>query len=116
MLKHRRLGDLVRQSGRPEIAWLWSSPTDDRPFARAIRENRVLTVIQKPGSQGRDVGQIGFHRNRFASYFVFPRPLPKDGPNRVIGINYQLVEEPDGKDLVGPRTKHATARLQKYLL
>jgi hypothetical protein len=59
----------------------------------AVKERRVLTVAQEPGKK--DSGEIGFRQTRFASYFVFPRPLPKDEPRRIIGINYQLVEEPE---------------------
>jgi hypothetical protein len=97
MAKQLRLSDLVRNSGRPQIVTLWTEPTKDKAFARAIKENRVLTIIQESSKQ-RDYGVLGFHQHAHASYFVFPRPLPKEG--RVIGINYALVAEPEPTDPV----------------
>src|SRR5438105_3547502 len=95
MAKKLRLGDLVRNSGRPRIVTLWTEPAKDKAFAKARKENRVLTVIQESTKQ-RDYGLIGFQQHPHASYFVFPRPLPKEGC--VIGINYALVEEPEPAD------------------
>lgn len=91
MPKTVRFGDLVRQSGRPEALTLWTDP-------KAIRENRVLTVIQEPTGKKKDFGQIGFHRSASALYFVFPHPLVQRGDGRVVGINYELAEdaEPEG--------------------
>lgn len=91
MDKKLRFGDLVRLSGRPGVFTLWTKPEKDRAFTRAVKENRVLTVIQEPGK--RDYGLIGFQLHPGASYLIFPRPLPRDQETRVIGINYQLVEE-----------------------
>ncbi len=93
MAKTIRFGDLVRQSGRPEALTLWTDPKRDKRLTKAIRENRVLTVIQEPASKKKDFGRIGFHQNPFASYFVFPRPLAERGDSRIVGINYELAEE-----------------------
>jgi hypothetical protein len=51
MEKTLRFGDLVRNSGRPETIALWTDPKKDRTLTRAIKENRVLTVIQEPGKR-----------------------------------------------------------------
>jgi hypothetical protein len=53
----------------------------------------VLTVVQDPTSKRKDYGEIGFHERDGASFLVFPRPLPKDGAARVVGINYSLLAE-----------------------
>ncbi|MGH7941517.1 MAG: hypothetical protein ACREE6_00460 [Limisphaerales bacterium] len=60
---------------------------------KAIKENRVLTVIQRHKG-AKDFGQVGFHQQPFASYFTFPKPLPADVADRVIGIRYELLERP----------------------
>jgi hypothetical protein len=91
MDKKIRFGDLVRNSGRPQVITLWTKPEENRALTTAIKHNRVLTVIQEP--RKRDYGVIGFELHPGASYLVFPRPLPQT-KGRVIGINYQLVEEP----------------------
>lgn len=88
-----RFGDLVRSSGRPQITTLWTDPSKDRCLATAINQNRVLTVLEGKGQQ-KDYGRLGFERQPHALYLVFPRPLPKLGEVRVIGINYQLLEQP----------------------
>jgi len=92
MEKRIRFGDLVRNSGRPEIVTLWTDPKKQKGFAKAIKENRVLTVIQQSGTQ-KDYGLIKFDSEAHAIYLVFPRPLPSEPQARVIGINYQLTEE-----------------------
>jgi hypothetical protein len=95
MEKTIRFGDLVRNAGRPQSIALWTAPEEDHSFMRAIRQNRVLTVVQQHTTKHKDFGLIGFHREPGASYLVFPRSLPADlgQASRVIGINYQLLAE-----------------------
>jgi len=45
MGKTVRFGDLVRESGRPEVVTLRVDPKKDPSFSKAIKENRVLTVL-----------------------------------------------------------------------
>jgi len=101
MGKTIRFGDLVRESGRPHIATLWVDPEKDPSFSKAIAENRVLTVHADPASHKKEYGSIGFQREQGATYLVFPKPLPKE-QSRIVGINYELTEEPPPppKDLV----------------
>src|ERR1051325_6446387 len=95
MGKTIRFGDLVRASGQPEPVALWQAPEKDKSFMRAVKENKVLTVIQEPRAKTKDYGLIGFHQHSHASYFIFPRRLTAKGDNvRVVGINYQLVQQP----------------------
>ena len=75
MEKRLRFGDLVRNSGRPQPLTLWTKPEKNGTLKRAIKGNRVLTVIQEPGKT--DFGTIGFHVRPGASYFIFPRGLPR---------------------------------------
>jgi hypothetical protein len=101
MEKTIRFGDLVRESGRPHVATLWVDPEKDPSFSKAIGENRVLTVHADPASHKKEYGEIGFQREQGATYLVFARPLRKEQA-RIVGINYQLTEEPPPppKDLV----------------
>ncbi len=94
MEKKLRFGDLVRNSGRPHTFTLWTDPARDPELSRAIKQNRVLSIMQQPSSR-RDFGLLGFHREPHTTYLIFPRPLPKEPEARVIGINYQLIEEPE---------------------
>ena len=108
MEKKLRFGDLVRKAGRPQVVTLWTDPRRDRSFTRAIQQNRVLTVLRQPATQHADFGNIGFQQQREALYLVFPRPLPENRDSRVVGINYQLLEEPEA-----PGVKPAPAKREK---
>ena len=101
MEKKILFGDLVRNSGRPQTVTLWTDRKKDKGLAKAIKENRVLTVTQEPTSKRKDFGRIGFHEEPHSAYLAFPRALPRETEARVIGINYQLVEEPEVSDQAG---------------
>ena len=90
-----RFGDLVRNSGRPQVVTLWTEPAKDPTVSRAIREHRILSVSEAQGK--RPYGAFGLHPGPHTLMLVFPRPLPQESDARVIGINYQLLEEPDLK-------------------
>jgi hypothetical protein len=93
MEKAIRFGDLVRSAGRPQTFALWTAPKENRSLTQAIRQNRVVTVVQEPTGKRKDFGLIGFHEGPHSSYLLFPRRLPqKEG--RIIGLNYDLIEEP----------------------
>src|SRR5690242_13529462 len=96
--KEVRFRKLVDVSGKPQIVSLWSDPKRDRDFMKAIKEHRVLTVIQEPRTHKKQFGKPGFHQDPRASYLIFPKPLPVDPESRVIGISYDLTAEPRVKD------------------
>src|ERR1041385_729850 len=94
-----RFNELVKTAGHPEPKLLWSDPRRDRQFMKAVSQNRVLTVIQGPASKKKDFGEIGFHQQPRAAYFVFPKSLPaREG--RVVGIKYDLIEQPKSSDSI----------------
>lgn len=106
-----RFRELVSKSGRPEMVTLWSDPKRDSHFMKAVKQNRVMTVVQEPRSKKKDFAEIGFHQLPHASYLVFPKPLPADRKSRVIGIQYDLIEQPPPKDPV-PKDKLEAGRHQ----
>jgi hypothetical protein len=93
MPKTLRFQDLVAKAGRPQAVTLWTDPGSDPSFTRAIKENRVLTLIQPRRTKHKEYGIVGFHEDPHASYLMFPRSLPENGDLRVIGIKYDLVDE-----------------------
>ncbi|HTL18227.1 MAG TPA: hypothetical protein VL793_13405 [Patescibacteria group bacterium] len=101
--KEVRFRKLVDVSGKPQIVSLWSDPKRDHNFMKAIKEHRVLTVIQEPRTHKKQFGKPGFHQDPRASYLIFPKPLPVDSESRVIGISFDLTAEPRVKDPVRPR-------------
>lgn len=98
-----RFSDLVKAAGKPEAKSLWIDPRQDRQFMQAVKQRRVMTVVQKPGSSKKDFGEVGFHQQPHASYFVFPRPIPAGTNSKVVGIKYDLIAEPTVKDPVSER-------------
>lgn len=95
MGKTVRFAELVKAAGKPYVATLWTNPKNDRHFTRAVRENRVLTIRQPVGSHKKDFGVVGFHEEKNASYFVFPKRLRAHPETQVVGIKYNLlVPEP----------------------
>jgi hypothetical protein len=42
-----RFRDLVKTAGAPEAKSLWTDPKHDRNFMRAVKQNRVLTVVRE---------------------------------------------------------------------
>lgn len=99
MSKTIRFSEIVKQSGRPESVALWTKPKDNPPLMRAVRENRVLTLIQKSMGMSADFGVIGFHQKPSALYLIFPKALPNATDLRVIGIKYDLMAEPTAQEL-----------------
>lgn len=93
MPKEIRFSKLVERSGKPETATLWTKPDENPVLMKAFKENRVLTVSHHPRPGKRDFGQIGFHPQKSAVYLVFPKALPQ-ADMHVVGINYDLIEEP----------------------
>lgn len=79
----------------------------------AVRENRVLTVIQRH-KNAKDFGLIGFHPQPLATYFIFPKPLPPDSDSRVIGIKYDLLNDPETKQPSAPVKPKIKKREKKF--
>lgn len=88
-----RFARLVEASGKPKILSLWREPRKDEALMEAVRNHRVLTVKQPATGNARDWGIIGFHPEKDAAYLKFPKALPNFENQRVIGINYDLIED-----------------------
>jgi hypothetical protein len=102
-----RFRDLVKMAGTPEPKSLWSDPKNDRDFMRAVKQKRVLTVVQE--SKRKDFGELGFHQHPGALYFIFPKPLPAE-EGRVIGIKYDLAEPGEPADVVSSAELNRAAK------
>jgi len=59
----------------------------------AVRQVRIMTITQEAGGTRKDFGQVGFVREKNASYFVFPKSLTRFRNRRIVGINYELVKD-----------------------
>jgi hypothetical protein len=95
-----RFAELVKTSGRPQILTLWSSPGRDVELAKAIHDNRVVTLKQVNVGTKKDFGLVGFFKQRQSAFLIFPKPIEPAAGTKVIGIKYELIETPKPADPV----------------
>jgi hypothetical protein len=88
-----RFAQLVEEFGRPEQVTLWTAPEENRDFMKAVRENRVVTVIHQNIGSKADYGLVGFFKKALAAFVVFPKRLPYPAETKIIGIKYQEIAE-----------------------
>jgi hypothetical protein len=88
-----RFTQLVKSSGHPVPVTLWTAPEDDRDFSKAIKGQRVLTVIQRTVGAKADYGLVGFFKEPLATYLVFPKKLEDPAETKVVGIKYEQLAE-----------------------
>jgi hypothetical protein len=96
-LKSARFASVVEDAGAPEPYTPWREPRKDREFQKALREERVMTVLQEPASNKADVALVGYLKKEHALYMVFPKSLEKFKDRRIVGLNYDLLAEPGVK-------------------
>jgi hypothetical protein len=90
-----RFTKIVERSGEPHVHTLWLPPEKDRELKRAVGTHRVMTI--EPGASGNtDVGFVGFDPKRKtpAQFLIFPKSLKRFEGARVVGIKFDLVEQP----------------------
>jgi hypothetical protein len=92
-VKTVRFAQVVEKYGQPEVYTLWQKPAQDRHFQSQIKNNRVMT-IQK-SETGTEFGIAGFEERKGASYLVFPKSLKRFENKRIVGINWELVNQND---------------------
>lgn len=89
-----RFAQVVQEVGNPQPYTLWESPEKDPQFSQAMRENRLMTVLQEPVGHKKDYGLVGYHKTANASYLIFPGSLSKFEGKKIIGVKYELLGEP----------------------
>src|SRR5947209_6222026 len=111
--KELRFTKLVEESGKPQAITLWADPHHDRTFMKAVKEHRVVTLKQEPTAKKKDFGRVGFFEEPHVSYLVFPKPLRADPETCVVGIKYDLLDEPKVRDPVSAADLKPPAPKQK---
>jgi hypothetical protein len=89
-VKTSRFHAVIEKCGKPEVYTLWQSPKTDRHFQSLVKNNRILTI--KPSESGTDFGMVGFHKGNAARYLTFPKSLRRFEGERIIGIDWALVQ------------------------
>ena len=107
-VKQVRFGKIVEVGGKPEAYLAFSDPDKDPSFMRAAKESRVVTIKQEPTSKHKDFGIVGYVKEKYATYLIFPKSLREFDGQRVIGIDYSILQSADvriGGKVPAPRRK-----------
>src|SRR5688572_6342208 len=107
-VKQVRFGKIVEVGGKPEAYLAFSDPGKDPSFMRAAKESRVVTIKQEPTSKHKDFGIVGYVKEKYATYLIFPKSLRDFDGQRVIGIDYSILQSADvriGGKVPAPRRK-----------
>lgn len=94
-VKQVRFAKIVEAGGKPEAYLAFSDPDKDPSFMRAAKESRVVTVKQDPTSTRKDFGVVGYVKEKYSTYLIFPKSLREFSGQRVIGIDYGILESAD---------------------
>ena len=105
--KTTRFEALLKDSGVPEQATLWTKPEGDADFMKAVRSNRVVTLLQQNIGTKKDYGLVGFFAEKNATFLVFPRPIKAKAETKVVGIKYDRIASPAPKGAVFKGRKSA---------
>ncbi len=89
-VKTVRFSEVVAKAGAPEVYTLWQKPSADRRL-QSLKKNHRLMTIQENES-GTDFGLADFCERKGARYLSFPKSLKRFAEQRIIGINWELVQ------------------------
>ncbi|MDQ6622729.1 MAG: hypothetical protein M3Y86_04490 [Verrucomicrobiota bacterium] len=89
-MKTVRFTEVVAKAGAPEVHTLWQKPKTDRHFQTLLKNQRIMTIQQT--ESGTDFGVIEFCERKGARYLAFPKTLRRFAEQRVIGIDWSLVQ------------------------
>ena len=98
VMKKIRFAALVAKLGAPVMVSLWQDPEQHAPLQKAIKENRVVSIFQPNVGTTKDAGEIGFKKGRHMAYVIFPEEIAERAGTPVIGIKYDLIQQPKVED------------------
>ena len=106
-MKTVRFSSLLEAAGEPEIHLLLTAPAQDRELQKALKENRVLTLVQEPTSTRSDYGVVGLEQETVGQVLIFPKSLKAYVGSKVIGIKYEDLVEEMPEEPLAPKEKKA---------
>lgn len=89
-VKTSRFRAVIEKCGQPEVYTLWQEPKTDRHFQSLLKNNRVMTIKASDG--GTDFGVVGFNKGNGTRYLAFPKSLRHFEGERIVGIDWALVQ------------------------
>ena len=114
-MKTTRFAKIVESSGKPQPYTLWTSPEKDPVFRKALKEDRVMTILHEPTGNKKETAVVGFVEKPNALFLVFPRSLESFRDQRVVGVKYDLLAMPApmGKPVKASGRKTPAPKRQK---
>lgn len=114
-VKTARFRDVVAKCGRPEIVTLWQNPKKDSKFQKALKEGRVMSVHQAVVGSKKDFAEVGFVDEGHIALLIFPKSLKEYSGRRIVGVDYDLVEQPEmqGKPVTVKKSPAASGKAAK---
>jgi hypothetical protein len=97
-MKTVRFTQVVEACGRPRVHTSWAAPGKDCELQRALAASRVMTIAHARGKT--DFGTVGLPPRHEAGagtgdqLLVFPRSLKRFAGTRMVGVKFDLVEQP----------------------
>ena len=92
-VKTARFAQVLEKARKPDVYTLWQKPAQDRHLQSQIKNNRVMTIQESEA--GAEFGIVGFKERKGANYLVFPKSLKRFENKRIVGINWDLVNQND---------------------
>ena len=89
-VKTSRFRAVIEKCGQPQVYTLWQKPKADRHFQSLLKNYRIMTI--RATESGTDFGEVGFHQKPGARFLAFPKSLKKFEGNRIVGIDWALVQ------------------------
>jgi hypothetical protein len=91
-LKTARFTVVVAKCGRPSVHLTLLTPAKDQALRRLDGQGRVMTIL--PAHRvGTDHGLVGIHPAPGMQLLVFPRSVRRFAGKRIVGINYELLDQ-----------------------
>ena len=108
-MKSVRFSQVVKAAGRPVTHLQLASPKKDPVLQSAVKRHRLMTIHQRSTGHAADYGSVGYDGEARGELLVFPRSLSRFSGKRVVGVKYELLEQP--ANATAPRkVKKAPAR------
>ena len=83
----------MEKVGDPEVHLVLVKPEQDAELSKAIKEHRVLTVVQETVGEHADQGLVGFELGKNRQFLIFPKSLRSFDGKKIVGIKYDLLKE-----------------------
>lgn len=108
-MKSVRFSLVVEQCGQPTAHALWIPPDKDPTFQAALKAERVMSIGSERGKA--DSGTVGYHpAGKASQLLIFPKSLKRFAGNRVVGVKFDQIAQPEMKPAEQSDVLKGTAR------